>query len=349
MPYTSHASLKRIASKLGLSVTTVSRALSGQARRYRISPATETKVKNLAREVNFVPNHLARGLRLKKTLTIGLVIPDISNPFFAGIAHQVALGTRKLGYSVLLCDSQEDVALEKQALGLLRHRQVEGMVICPVGQSATHLEEIARARLPVVLVDRYFPDLPLPYVAADNLGGARAATELFLAQGHRKIACIQGLRGTTPNEQRVRGYLEAMSAYTVPPDASLIVGDSFGEACGYLETKLLLRAHPGITAILALSNLIALGVLRALAEEKRSIPGEVSLIAFDDQPYAAHLSPPLTTVAQPCAAMGEAAVKLLFDQIQSTPRHPAAGLVLPTQLTVRQSVKTIGPSQLPVK
>lgn len=340
-PSSPQTTLKRIADQLGVSMSTVSRVLSGQARRHRISAQTETAVSNLARQFNFVPNQLARGLRLKKTLTVGLVIPDISNPFFAGIAHQVALGARQQGYSVLLCDSQENLALEVQALGLLRQRQVEGLVLCPVGTSADHLMDLVRARLPIVLVDRYFPELPLPYVAADNLTGAREATELLIGNGHRCIACLQGVRGTAPNEFRVRGYQQALARHRLPVDASLIVGDSFGEQRGYIETKLLLRNRKDVTALFAFSNLLALGALRALAEEHRRIPDDLSIIAFDDQPYAAYLAAPMTTVSQPRSEMGEVAVKLLFDQIQSPEREPTGGILLSTSLIVRRSVKNI--------
>jgi LacI family transcriptional regulator len=336
-----HTTLKRIADQLDVSMSTVSRVLSGQARRHRISTQTETAVSNLARQFNFVPNQLARGLRLKKTLTIGLVIPDLSNPFFAGIAHQVALGARQHDYSVLLCDSHENIDLEVQALGLLRHRHVEGLVLCPVGTSAAHLEDLVQAQLPIVLVDRYFPDLSLPYVAADNLTGAHEGTELLIGNGHRCIACLQGVRGTSPNEFRVRGYQQALARHRLPVDASLIVGDSFGEQSGYIETKLLLRNRKDVTAIFAFSNLLALGALRALAEEHRRIPDDISIIAFDDQPYAAYLATPMTTVAQPFSEMGDVAVKLLFDQIQSPEREPTGGILLPTNLIIRRSVKKI--------
>src|SRR5580698_2495835 len=147
---TAQPTLKGIAHRSGVSVTTISRVLSGQASRYRISRATESAVRKLAKELDFVPNQLARGLRLKKTLTVGLVIPDISNPFFAGIAQQVTLGTRKHGYSVILCDSQDSTELEIQSLGLLQSRNVEGVVLCPVGQTADHLSEYVRSKFPMV-------------------------------------------------------------------------------------------------------------------------------------------------------------------------------------------------------
>ncbi len=341
LPEKTQTTLKRIADQLGTSVTTVSRILSGQASRYRISKQTELAVTRLAKEFNFVPNHLARGLRLKRTQTIGLVIPDISNPFFASVAHEVTLGTRKHGYSIILCDSQEDTGLEAQSIALLRSRHVEGIVLCPVGLSADHLAGFGPQGLPIILVDRYFPDLALPYVGSDNLAGAKEATRYLIEHGHRRIACLQGLRGTAPNEFRLRGYREALADQQLPVDAALIAGDSFGEQSGYIETKLLLRSRKDVTAILAFSNLIALGALRALAEEKLRIPEDMSLIAFDDQPYAAYLGTPMTTVAQPFSEMGEVAVKLLFDQIQSPQRENKGGILLPTRLIVRRSVKKI--------
>lgn len=331
--------LQGIADQTGVSVSTISRVLSGQAGRYRISKKTEAAVRALAKQVNFVPNQLARGLRLRKTQSVGLVIPDISNPFFAAVAQQVALGTHKHGYSVILCASEDSVDLEAQALGLLQSRGVEGVVLCPVGQSAKHLAAFTQAGLPMVLVDRFFPDLPIPFVSSDNAAGARQATELLIASGHRRIICLQGLRGTSPNEFRVQGYKEALAAHQIPVDESLIVGDSFTEESGYIETKLLLRTQPEARAILALSNLNALGAIRALAEEKRKIPGDMSLVSFDDPPYAPYLSPPMTTVGQSFSEMGTVAVKLLFDQIQFPRRLATGGILLPTTIVSRQSVQ----------
>lgn len=333
--------LQGIADQSGLSVTTISRVLSGQASRYHISKETEVTVRKLAKDSSFVPNQLARGLRLKKTLTIGLVIPDISNPCYAGIAHQVLVGIRKYGYSVILCDSQDDTGLEVQSLALLQSRSVEGVVLCPTGRSSQHLAPFVGGRLPIVLVDRFFPDLPLPYVSSDNVAGARQATELLITSGHRRIACLQGLRGTSPSEFRVRGYKEALAHHHLPIENNLIVGDSFTEQSGYIETKLLLRTEPGVRAILALSHLNGLGAIRALTEEKRRIPDDVSIISFDDTPYFSYLATPLTAVAQANSEMGEVAVKLLFDQIQSPHRQTKGGILLPTTLVMRESVKRL--------
>jgi LacI family transcriptional regulator len=333
--------LQRIADESGVSASTISRVLSGQAGRYRISKKTEATVRELARQINFVPNQLARGLRLKRTSTVGLVIPDISNPFFAGIAQQVTLGTERHGYSVILCDSQGNGELETKCLALLQSRNVEGVVLCPVGQSAKHLIGFIEGGLPMVLVDRFFPDASIPFVSSDNVNGAKQATEYLIANGHRRIICLQGLQGTSPNEFRVRGYKEALAAHHIPVDPSLIVGDSFTEQSGYIETKLLLRTQPDAKAIIALSNLNALGAIRALVEERRKIPDDMSIISFDDPAYAPFLSPPMTTIAQSYSEMGAVAVKLLFDQIQFPRRQTKGGILLPTSLAVRQSVRKL--------
>jgi LacI family transcriptional regulator, galactose operon repressor len=333
--------LQLLADRAGISVTTVSRVLSGQATRYRISKKTETAVRKLAKEFNFSPNQLARGLRLRKTLTIGLVVPEISNPFFAGIARQVTVRTRDEGYSVIVCDTEDNTELEKQSLRLLKSRSVEGILLCPVGQSGEHLMEFVDGKLPLVLVDRFFSDLPLPYVVSDNVSGAKQAMELLITNGHRRIACLQGLRGTSPNESRVQGYKEALAQHFLPVDESLIVGDGFTEQSGYIETKLLLSTRPDVKAILALSNLNALGAIRALAEEHRRIPDDISIISFDDSPCWPYLATPMTSVSQAYSEMGEVAIKLLFDQIRSQREQTKRGILLPTTLMIRKSVKRL--------
>jgi LacI family transcriptional regulator len=338
-------SLKRISAKLGVSMTTVSRVLSGQAGKYRISEETAKAILDYARKENFTPNPIAKGLRLRKTSTIGLVIADVSNPFFASIASEITRATRDHGYSIILCDSQENLAIEKQSIELLWNRQVDGMIICPVGQSSAHLVRHADERRRIVLVDRVFPDIGLPCVSSDNFSGGKLATGHLLDHGHRRIACLQGLSGTSTSQARVKGYEAALTAHGVPFDPALVVGDSFDEQGGYLDTKLLLSTSPDITALLALSNLLALGALRALTEENRRVPEDVSIIAFDDQPFLAHLAPPLTTVAQSARAMGGAAVKILFERMRvadaaGAPHH--AGLLLPVSLITRKSVHRLG-------
>jgi LacI family transcriptional regulator len=331
--------LKSIADQLNVSVTTVSRVLNGKSNTYRISKETERKILAAAQELNYTPNQLARGLRLQKSHTIGYIIPDISNPFFSSIAKSVEKSARKFGYSIILCDSEESTELEISLLQLMLNRKVDGLIISPVGIEVSHLFDLYKRKIPVVLLDRYFPDLGFPFVTSDNYQGALEAVSLLIEYGHRRIACIQGLRRTSPNNDRVKGYIDAHKKNNMPVDQSLIVGDSFGEENGYIETKLLLKNREIPTAIFAVSNLISLGAVRAISEEGLKVPDDISMISFDDQPYSRFLATPMTTVAQQSAQIGQIATKMLIDQIESGNVIDSKGIFLPTRLILRDSVR----------
>jgi LacI family transcriptional regulator len=269
------------------------------------------------------------------------VVPDISNPFFAGIARVVENEARARGYSVILCDTQDSTAVEVESLALLVSRKVEGLVVLPVGQSSDHLRRFEGGPTPVVIVDRGFADLKLPHVVSDNRAGSARTVEYLLRHGHRAIACVQGLSCTGPNDDRVRGWREALAAHGVAPEISLLAGDAFSEESGYRATKRLLSVRPDVTAIWALSSVIVLGVCRALQEAGARIPDDVSVVGFDDPPWASCLSTPLTTVAQQNERMGGEAVRMLFEHIGATRRMKPEWLTLPTKLIERLSVRTL--------
>ena len=332
--------LRTIAEKIGVSTSTVSRVLNGKSRQCRISPQTTRAVLEAAERLNFRPSHLARSLRLRKTQTLGLLIPDISNPFFAQIARSVETAARQRGYSMILADTRESTEAEIAAVRLLSDRQVDGLIILPVGQSGDHLRALADEDLAAVIVDRDLPDLALPCVTSDNFGGAYEAVGYLLDRGHRGIACLQGLPGTRPNEQRVRGWRQAMSDRGVTADPRLVRGDRYDTQSGYEQTLILLDRAPDVTALFALSNLIALGAIRALAERGRRIPQDVSLVCFDDQPWLAHMDPPITTVDQQNVRMGQIAVELLLDRLAGRPLGDHR-ILLPTRFIERQSVRTL--------
>ncbi len=324
-----------------MSVTTVSRILNGQAARSRISKSTEEAVMRTAVELGYVPDQLARGLRIKRTHTIGLIIPDISNPFFSTVARNIEIEARKAGYSIILSDTQEETQLEVDSIRLLQSRKVDGFIICPAGEEGEHLNAILSSGLPMVIVDRHFPELECPDVISDNYRGSFEAVSHFSENNHRRIACIQGRRHTSVNDERVRGYLDALKKYNIPLDESFIVGDSFGERNGYVGAKILLNRAPRPTAIFAASNLISLGAMRAIFEEGLKIPDDISMISFDDQPYSDYLATPMTTVAQQTTEMGQIAFKLLMAQIDLERPSDTEGVVLPTKLIIRKSVKKL--------
>lgn len=342
MSLLAHEGLKALAASTGLSVSTVSRVLSGKAAAYRISAETEARVRQAAGRQGIVVNEVARGLRLRTTLTLGLVIPDISNPFFAALARHVERLARARGYSVLLADSQERNEVEVEAVRLMRSRRVDGLVVAPVGLDAAHLQPLCQEGWPLVLVDRLCPELDCPGVTADNRAGAQLAVQHLLQRGHRRIACLQGLPEVSANQERVRGYREALAEAGLPIEDDLLIGGDYRIETGR-EAVRRRFADPcrRPTALLALGNLIALGALQALRELHLAVPGQVSLISFDEQPWAELIDPPLTTVSQPIEALAAQAMERLFAQLQpgAAPlRSPGPTVRLPVRLIERGSV-----------
>jgi LacI family transcriptional regulator len=333
--------LESIAGQVGVSPTTVSRVLTGKAKQYRISEQTKENILQTAMKLGYVPDQLARGLRTRRTGTIGLVIPDISNPFFSTIARNIEIQARKKGCSIILSDSQEDTQMEIDSIRLLQSRKVDGFIICPVGEEQEHLRNIVDSGLPLVIIDRYFPDLKCAYVVSDNYQGALDAVSYFFEMNHKAIGYIQGRVNTSVNDDRIRGYRDSHARYNIPVDESLIVGDSFGKRNGYIGAKILLAKTPRPTAIFAASNLISLGAMTAIQEEGLKIPDDISIISFDDQPYSEYLATPMTTVVQQTSEAGEIAFRLLQSQIQQTGKLSTEGIVLPTELVFRKSVKKI--------
>ncbi len=330
-----------IAKKAGVSVSTVSRILNGKSAEYRIARETEELVVQTARRLKYRPNQFALGLRVSKSHSVGLVLPDVSNPFFAYITRSIQIAAHRSGYSLMVCDTNESLDLEIEHLSLLRSKGVDGMIILPVGQESRHIREVVAEGIPLVLVDRCFDDLPTDSVIVDNYRGAFDAVEHLINFGHTRIAMIQGLPNTYTNTGRLRGYTEALLKHGIPLDESLIVGKDFRKENGYIETKLLLHMERPPTAIFSTSDLITLGCLEAIFEEGLKIPDDISLVAFDDIDFAPYLVCPMTAVAQPKENMGEIAVNLLVDRMKKLPKKEAKKIVLAPRLIERRSVRRV--------
>ena len=337
------ASQKTIANTLGCSISTVSRVLSGKYEKYRISDETANLILKTAEEMGYIPDELARSLKTNKSNTIGLIIPDIANPHFATIAKIIENEARKVGYSIVLSDSQESSEGESESIHLLKSRRVDGIIICPVGSDSTDLKRIIELNIPLVIADRIIKGLKCPFVVSDNYRGALEAVRHLIHMNHRSIACIQGKTDTSVNDERVRGFRDAHVESSIPLDEKLIVGDNFGKQNGYIWTKIILKRNPRPTAILGLSNLISLGAIKAIYENGLSIPEDISLICFDEQPYSAYMRTPMTTIAQQTNEIGQIAFNLLISEINGIFHgekisNENNGVIIPTELIQRDSV-----------
>lgn len=338
MPSSPRGNLQELARKLGVAPSTVSRVLNGKAEQYRISTATRDRVLEAAKASGVVVDHIARGLRLKTTETIGLIIPDISNPFFASLARRVEHSAREKGYSVLMADSQERTDVEAESIQLMLGRRVDGLVIAPVGESSVHFSSLLQHGPPLVLVDRVFPDHVAASVVVDNFAGARMAVQHLAEAGHRAIACLQGVPESSVNRDRVRGYQKGLLDAGLVPRPAWLAGNSHTIEGGEAGAKQVLGQDEAPTAILALGNLIALGAMRAVRALGLRIPQDVSLVAFDEQPWAALLNPAVTTVAQPIEEIGDRAMSLLFAQMKAPESAEPSRVTLPVSLISRDSV-----------
>lgn len=309
-------SLSTIAERIGVSVTTVSRVLSGNAEKYRISKTTEARIRAEAERCNYAPSIVAQSLRKQQTRTVGLLTPSLANPYFAEMASVIISEVHKRGYTTIVIDTMEDEGNFDDGLTQLLARQVDGIIAVPCGQDEKLVSNINKSFVPVMLVDRYYEDSPLPFVSTNNYKGGFDATNLLISSGHRQIACIQGVRTSVPNNERVRGYRDAMKEAGLE-EFELVAGNEFSIQNGYLETKLLLSGQNRPSAVFALSNNITLGVLKACREAGLKIPQDLSLMSFDNYAYMDYMEPPITRVGQPVEDMATLATKILFDRIDS--------------------------------
>ncbi len=307
-------SLSTIAERVGVSVTTVSRVLSGNAEKYRISKTTEARIRAEAERCNYVPSLVAQSLRKRQTKTIGLLTPSLANPYFAEMSSVIVSEVHRRGYTTLVIDTMEDERNFSDGFSLMLSRQVEGILAVPCGQDSRKVEQINHDLVPVMLIDRYYEESALPYVSTNNYKGGYDAARLLIKSGHKRIACIQGVRTSAPNNERVRGYRDALEEAGLGGEA-IVAGNEFSIQNGYLEAKLLLSRKDRPTAVFALSNNITLGVLKALKEAHLHIPEDISLVSFDNYAYMDYMEPPITRVSQPVEDMALLATKILFDRI----------------------------------
>lgn len=328
--------LVALAERTGLSVTTISRVLSGQAEKYRISPKTVEYIRHEAEQCNYRPNVLAQSLRTKRTRTIGLVVPAISNPFFANIASTIIQEAKESGYTVILADAMESAEQEQESIRSLLMRRVDGIIVSTSAETPAHLEQINSTSVPVVLFDRYFPETALPYIVTDNYRGASEAVGHLVTLGHTRVACICGVRHSEIVHERMRGYAETMAAAGLQ-DRIQFAGDEFSVQNGYIETKLLLNGPSVPTAIFTMNNTILLGAIKAIKESGLRIPEDISIVSFDDNQFLDYISPPITRIVQPQNELGSIALRIMIRSIENNERSDAHIMLAPT-LKVCESV-----------
>jgi len=335
--------IKEVALRAGVSPSTVSHVIN---KTRFVSPEVRERVLSAMGEIGYQPNALARSLRRGETLTLGLLLPDSANPFFAQIAHIIEACAFDRGYSVVLCNTEGDQQKERFYVDLLLKKQVDGTIFMAAGDQTDSLRLLLAKKLPFVIVDRDFPELLTDAVLVDNLAGGIQATSHLLSLGHRRIGCITGPSTLTPSADRVTGYKTALQQAGIPIDPALILSGDFHPESGYLAARQLLLLENPPTAIFACNDLMALGALRAASELSLSVPSDLSVVGFDDIELARYSNPPLTTIAQPIEELSQRATALLIERMRDR-SLPYRKEILYSHLNVRASSGTVRPDLSP--
>ena len=328
-----HVTLKDIGKEVGVSATTVSRALNNKP---DISYQVKQKIKEVAERLGYSPNALARSLKAKKTSSIGVLIADIADPFFAPIVKGIENTARQMGYSIILCDTGGEYEQEKLALQMMLEKRVDGLLITPCQTEYGDILELERKKVPFVLLGRHFDVVESDYVITDEIGGAFSATDYLIKKGHKKILFINGPDYISSAKERLVGYKRALQEHAVLFDKSLVKEGALKMEDGYRIMKKILSAGTKFTAVFAYCDFVVLGIMQALEEAKLKIPEDIAIVGYDDVAFARFLQVPLTTVHIPKYELGKEAMKLLKKKIEGEIQEPQA-VILETKLVIRKS------------
>ncbi len=335
----SHVTLKELARRAGVHASTVSRVANGDPR-LRVAPDTRERIEALLRETQYRPNGIARSLKLRQSFVLGVVVPDVTNPFFAVMFRGVEDAALPRGYSVVLCNTDGYPDRERSQVRLLMERRVDGFVLASAYLNDANVRRLRADNVPHVLVNRYSDEHDDAFVGGDDLAGGRLVTEHLISRGHTRIGHLSGPPAVSTSVQRLRGYQAALAAAGLPFDPGLVVESGYTEEGGARAAERLLSVPAGRrpTAVFAVNDLAAIGLCRTARRFGLALPGDVAVAGYNDIAVAGRLDPPLTTVEVPVHEMGVVAAGMLIEQVE-TGRLTSRRVVFAPQLVERGSTR----------
>jgi LacI family transcriptional regulator len=326
--------IQDISKAAGTSASSVSRVLTGNG---AVSKEKRAAIEAAITQLKYRPSHIARGLKTSITFSVGLLLNDITNPFYSAIARGIEDIALQHGYSLILCNTSEDPARELHYLQVLQDKHVDGIILGPTYQNLDYLMEVAE-RVPVVQIDRQLDGLAISSVIADNEATAYAATRLMLERGFRRLALLSWQRHVSSLDTRAKGYHRALAEWAEPVEETLLLeapGINSDAAAAICLPVLANRQHP--LALLALNNQLGLGAIKAAKSLGLMIPRDMGLIVFDDHEVFPLLEPPITAIEQPAHEMGKRAMEILLMHMDEEDTSPRVE-VLPMHLRLRGSI-----------
>lgn len=332
-------SLADIAKALSVSKTLVSMVLNNRGDENGISKTTQERVWEKAKELNYKPNKFARGLRMGRSNTLGLIVSDISNVFYATICRAVEDMATRNGYQLIICSSDEKAEREIELIHTLREWQVDGIILSTSQEDNDELVNLQKEGFPFVLIDRKLPRMETDYIVVDNHGGALAATEHLLQLGHKKVGMLSISPGYISSvAERVDGYKTAMTNAGLALNDSVIREIPFDQVKEAVAREMsdLMQQPNGISAVFVANNSLTAALLEWAQDKNINIPRDLAVVSFDDVEMFKFCHPPITAVSQPIESIGSEAVRVLLEKIEKSPVAPIH-VVLPTALEVRRS------------
>lgn len=311
--------IRDVAESAGVSIATVSHVINGTR---PVAESTQATVRASMVALGYRPNAVARSLRRQATTTIGMIVPDSANPFFAEMARSIEDHSFTEGYSVILCNTEGSLEREQQYADVLVENMVAGIVFVAVGPSTRLVGDLQRRGVPIVLVDREVPGVDVDTVETDHHGGGQLATQHLINLGHRRIACINGGTGATSSTQRLSGYVDTLASNGITVDPSLIRTGDYQFESGRDACRELLELPEPPTGVFACNDLMAVGCISAATAGGLSVPGDLSVVGFDDVRLASFANPPLTTISQPKHEIAAKVVELLIARMKSPTTEP---------------------------
>ena len=322
-----------IAKRAGVAPITVSRVINNST---YVSQSTRERVEAAVKELGYVPNTIARGLRSKRTKTLALVVTDITNPYFTSMARGVEDVAAAFNYTVIYCNTDESETKEEKYANMLAQRRVDGVLLVPSCGNAKTIKFLVSNGVYVVVLDRRIPGVVTDIVCSDSENGANRLIKLLIGLGHKWIAVISGQKDVSTSMDRVIGYRQALTEAGLSENELVYFG-AFSEQSGYELTHQAMMQLPRPTAIFGANNFIAVGIIKALHDLKIEVPGDVSVVGFDDLPESMIMKPFLTVARQPAYEMGRLATDLLLKRISGEISEDYREIILPIEIIARES------------
>ncbi|WP_261331401.1 LacI family DNA-binding transcriptional regulator [Rhizobium leguminosarum] len=333
-----------VAATAGVSVATVSAFVNGTV---PVSTELRGRIEQAIRSIGYKRNAIARSLKMGTTKTIGLVIADITNPFFTDVTSVIQDVLHRSGYAVMLCCTDEDPAVQDEQISLLLDRMVDGLIIAPAGDDHALERMLSGADIPIVLIDRICGGINADAVVLDNQRAVQDAINYLISLGHRRIGYISGSLDTSTGIGRLAGYKAALESAGIPISDDLIRFGNFRERDAYNAAIQLLVQSDRPSALFSANNLMVIGVMKAIRDTGLRCPDDISVSSFDDFPWADVFQPNLTTIAQPVQTIGEQAARLILGRIAHRgDDQPPQRIVLSGRLMIRDSCRPVSDSLL---